>query len=73
MVRFARDLVIFDAEIHAHAVRVKIRLHVIVIKIETNITVKIAVIIVPGIALDGTPHLFGRFKSLPNAATPDLQ
>src|SRR5579871_2813537 len=38
----------------------QMRFEVFVIEIEADVAIKIAVVVIAGIALDGTPHLLGR-------------
>src|SRR5579884_224963 len=61
MIGTSRDLIIFDAEQTTDAGLVQVWLQVLIIEIEPDIAIKIAVIIIAGIAFNRAPNLLGRF------------
>ena len=56
----AGDFVILDAKMAADAGFVQVRLEVFEVQVETDVAVKLAVVVIAGVTLDGGPHLFRR-------------
>src|SRR5262249_5765164 len=56
------NAMVFDSRVSARAVGMNVRSDVIVIKVIADIAIKLAIIEVPGISLNGAPHLAGRIR-----------